>query len=280
MPTPHGRIGSPAFTLIELLVVIAIIAILAGMLLPALGKAKQKGQGIQCLNNLKQLQLGWYMYHEDFNGALVPNLGMAFSQNPRNTWVPGGLSFDINNLDNTNTLNLKNSLLFPYSGSVAVFKCPADRSTAVVRKVTYPRVRSLTMNSWLGRYLIEEGNREGQVFGEGDDRYGIRRRSTDLNTPAPSQTFVLIDEREDSINDGVFYVGMGRRGAQAFLVDLPASYHNRAGGLSFADGHAEIRRWQDPRTLPPIVRGTPGGGFACANNPDVAWLQNHATGLK
>ena len=210
-------------TLIELLVVIAIIAILAGMLLPALSKAKTKAHGIACVNNLKQLQLGWYMYQEDHNGWLAPNLGQAFNQSLRNTWVPDVLDFTPNNPDNTNTLKLRNSLLFSYVGSVHVFKCPADKSTAVIRSVTYPRVRSLTMNAWLGRYYVDERNRGGEVFFLGDENYRIRRKFQDINQPSPTETFVFIDEREDSINDGVFSVGMARRGAQAYWVDLPAS---------------------------------------------------------
>ena len=136
--------------------VIAIIAILAGMLLPTLAKAKTKAHGIACINHLKQLQLAWFMYANDYNDKLAPNLGQAFSQTTDNTWVRGVLSLDgerVNNPDNTNLFNLQRSLLFPYLQSVAVFKCPADRSIATFRGIRYPRVRSLTMNNWLGRYL-------------------------------------------------------------------------------------------------------------------------------
>jgi len=255
-----------------LLVVIAIVAVLAGMLLPALEKAKQKAHGIACLNHLKQLQLAWVMYAGDHNDKLVPNLGSYFDQTADNTWVMGRLSLGGNNSDNTNTLHLQQSLLYPYHGSVAVFKCPADRSTATILGVRYPRVRSLTMNNWLGRYL-PDGSLGTPPFTE-DYPYRINVKLSDLTVPPPARTFVFIDEREDSINDCVFYVSMGRRGSAALWRDLPASYHHRAAGLSFADGHAEIKRWQDPRTM------SGRSGVPSPNNQDVAWLQERATGRK
>ena len=258
------------------MVVIAIIAILAGMLLPALAKARQKAQGIACLNHLKQLQLAWFMYASDHNDRLAPNLGLAFPQTTDNTWVQGGLSLGPANPDNTNTLYLQRSLLFPYLKSLAVFKCPADRSTANFGGARCPRVRSLTMNNWLGRYL--PNGSLGQVIFPGDDAYRINVKLSHLTEPPPARTFVLIDEREDSINDCVFYVGMGRRGSAAYLIDLPAAYHNGAAGLSFADGHAEIKRWRDPRTTPPLDPNL--SPFPSPDNPDVAWLQERATGRK
>jgi prepilin-type N-terminal cleavage/methylation domain-containing protein/prepilin-type processing-associated H-X9-DG protein len=259
------------FTLTELLIVIAIIAFLAGMLLPALAKAKQKAQGIACLSHLKQLQLGWFMYASDHNDKLVPNLGEAFNQTTDNTWVRGVLSFDPDHTDNTNVLYLQASLLFPYLKSVAVFKCPADVSTAVFGRARYARVRSLSMNGWLGRYLPDGSL--GPVH-TGDEPYRINVKLSHLTEPPPARTFVFIDERENSINDCVFYVGMGQRGADAQWPDLPAVYHNGASGLSFADGHSEIKRWLDSRTK----NSAPGD--ASPNNQDVAWIQERATGRK
>jgi prepilin-type N-terminal cleavage/methylation domain-containing protein/prepilin-type processing-associated H-X9-DG protein len=269
------------FTLIELLVVIAIIAVLASLILPALAKAKQKAHGIVCLNHLKQLQLAWFMYAGDHSDKLAPNLGLNANQTTENTWVRGSLSVDsgLKNPDNTNTLNLQRSLFFPYLKSTAVFKCPADSSTATFGGVRYPRVRSLTMNNWMGRY-----SPDGSIFPTpwaGDDAYRVHVKLGDLSDPGPAQAFVFIDEREDSINDVAFCVGMGRRDAQAHIIDLPASYHNGAAGLSFADGHAEIKKWLDPRTKPPLRPNVAALlNFPSPNNRDVAWMQERATGKK
>jgi prepilin-type processing-associated H-X9-DG protein len=185
----------------------------------------------------------------------------------------------LNNPDNTNTLYLQKSLLFPYLGSVGVYKCPADRSTATLWGARYPRVRSLTMNNWLGRYL-PDGSLGPPPFAE-DDAYRINVKLSDLTDPPPVRTFVFIDEREGSINDCTFYVSMGLRDNDALWRDLPACYHNGAAGLSFADGHAEIKRWLDSRTMPPL---RPDQSFSSPlfspNNPDVAWLQDRSTGRK
>ena len=134
------------FTLIELLVVIAIIAILAGILLPALAKAKTKAQGISCMNNTKQLGLAWILYAGDYNDNLPRNPIVSDAD----AWVDGWIDFAPDDLDNTNTLKLKASKLGPYSsGAVGIYKCPADFYTARIAGKQYPRVRSIAMNGFI-----------------------------------------------------------------------------------------------------------------------------------
>jgi len=135
------------FTLIELLGVIAIIAILASLLLPVLAKSKLKAQGVQCMNHLRQLGFAWQMYAQDSNDRLVPN---ADAEPPERAWVAGLLDNQPNNPDNTNTTLIARALLFPYVQSVAVYKCPGDKSTARFARSQLPRVRSVSMNGWLG----------------------------------------------------------------------------------------------------------------------------------
>ncbi len=274
-----------AFTVVELLVVIAVIGILASLVVPSLFKAKAKAQGIQCLNNHRHLMLAWRMYNDDNRDQLLfasPSLNVGDTSKDPYTWVLGLMDFDSQNPSNWDVnKDITRSPLWPYCGkSAGIWKCPADRSTVQpsigrFKGKTMPRVRSMSMNLWVGGF----GGEDGGLSGGGV--WKIYLKAHEMVEPGPARTFVLLDMREDSIDIGNFATDM--RGwpdqpeATGFY-DLPGSYHNRAGGLSFADGHSETRRWVDFRTIPPLV----GGGLipdivASPGNKDVIWLQERCT---
>ncbi|MEK7707087.1 MAG: prepilin-type N-terminal cleavage/methylation domain-containing protein [Verrucomicrobiota bacterium] len=273
------------FTLIELLVVIAIISILAAMLLPVIEKGKQHAYRIYCMNSHRQLCLAWRMYSDDNNDILL----FASESGDRDklwtknyAWITG--TFDPRDPDRDDwdpNLTIKKSPMWPYCGNnLSVWKCPSDHSYVTDGNEQHPRVRSMSMNVYLGGWGGTYGNWDyylGSVYSD----FKIYKKQSDLADPGPSKLFVFLDMREDSIDMGNFstcMAGWPDQPNQFGFFDLPGSYHHLACGFSFADGHSEIHRWRDPRTMPPLVKnGTVNDSFASPNNQDIAWLQDHAT---
>jgi prepilin-type N-terminal cleavage/methylation domain-containing protein/prepilin-type processing-associated H-X9-DG protein len=223
------------FTLVELLVVIAIITILAGLVLPALAKAKGKSYRASCLNNIKELQISWTSYAQDHEGMLPESyFFQATGAVNSNAWVRGSVDdnpvfgqVDAGRLDSTNVNCLKQGSLWAYNTATGIYRCPSDRSTTA----GVPRVRSYSINSWMGGTSLP-----------GEDKYRVFRKETDIVNPSPAQAAVFIDEHEKSINEGWFVIDMvDSRG----FSDAPATRHDGTFTLSFADGHAEAWKLRD-----------------------------------
>jgi prepilin-type N-terminal cleavage/methylation domain-containing protein/prepilin-type processing-associated H-X9-DG protein len=267
----HKSLGG--FTLLELLVTVAVIVILASLLLPVLTRAREQGRRITCVSNLRQFGYSWLMYAADQRDLVPPNNGGFPFPVGQETWVHGFLSPYDNNRDNINTDYLATSLLSPYLGSTfSVWRCPSDKSVVQQDGTILPRVRSYAMNNMLNCFF--------DPYQYVNQPYKVIRSTRDMVSPAPCNTFIILDERQDSIEDSVFGVDMWN--GPASISEIPAAYHNSSGNLVFADGHVETHRWRDPRTEPPIAQvgyiAIPMGSGSA--NPDVVWLQTHATGRR
>lgn len=279
------------FTLIELLVVVAIIAMLAAMLLPALNKAKQKAQGFGCLNNHRQLMLAWRMYAEDSGDKLVyasdcpgcpsPPLARPYEEMDPYAWTRSHMDFDPQNAANWDiNFDMVHRPLWKYAPNPAIYKCPSDHSTINVNGEVKPRIRTMSMNLYVGGFNGTDG---GWPWAAAFNVYSRLAHLSSANSPGPANTFVFLDMREDCVNWGNFMTDMhgypNEPSLFRFNQDLPGMYHHGASGFSFADGHAEMKRWQDARTTPPLVRG---GIFLAYDllspgNKDIAWLQHRST---
>jgi prepilin-type processing-associated H-X9-DG protein len=276
--------------LIELLVVIAIIAILAAMILPVLQHAKEQSKGIQCMSNQRQMMIGWQMYaHENKDHIVLASayIGQNDSMN-QYAWTQQTEDYSPASYNWDPHVDIMVGPLYPYINSYMVYRCPSD--TSVVHSNTasgplLPRVRSISMNFFLGGF----GDEDAGIY----PGYPIYQKTTDLipvQSPGPAMTWVFIDERQDCINWGNYATDMAgdspsAPGEYAFDQDMPAFYHSGAAGLAFADGHAEIHKWLDPRTTPPLIPpnqlstspGVPLGpaanGLPVPNDQDVRWMQ-------
>lgn len=255
-----------AFSRIDLLVTGCVLMLLGGLLLPALSNTQLQGRAALCAGNLNRLQRAWTQFATDNDGALPRAAGGSVN------WVSGWLTMSASAVDNTNTLNLLDprlAQLGPYTADARLYRCPADPSRVAMGplvdgvRTMIPRVRS---------YAIASSMASDSIWVSSP--YSPFMRMHEIVSPAPAEAMVFVDEHPGSINDGHFAIRLPSTGT---IVDMPGSHHDRAGTISFADGHTELHAWQDPRTMP-VFRGTDIVlNVSSPGNPDLQWILDHAS---
>ncbi len=253
---PQTRRG---FTLVELLLVVTIVAVLAGLILPALAGFRTKAKAANCVLQMKAFGVALQLYADDWDDSIPPNrmgIGTPRSQ----TWVGGWVTG--RSPDGTNRTFLKDSLLSPYLPAISVWHCPGDRSRIYLDGKYYDRVRSVSMNYYMGANWTTPTR---QTY----------RKLNGIVRPAPSDAFVFTDERPETINDGAFVVDANfnvHHPIDWHLIDLPGNFHGAGTGMAFADGHSEMHVWSDQRTA------TASHPFqVMSSNQDLNWLDVHSS---
>lgn len=266
-----------AFTLVELLVVIAIIAILSALLLASLAQAREAGRRAVCINNLRQLHLGGALYTTDSGGFLPPNYESASDSDGNNfNWASGAMTYEtLKGLDPSIYRESTNyTMMVPggpgsigkYVSNYKTYRCPSDKSWIELGGRRYDRVRSYSLNTYIGHSPSQEGTVKN---------YLVFRIESSFVGLSPSELMEFIDQHEDSLNGPAFHTFIERPGNERW-GDLPASRHNNAAGISFADGSVNVHKWQDSRTIRKMERQI----FLWQPNPsnsDLQWLMVHAT---
>ncbi len=276
--TVRPRRATAGFTLIELLVVIAIIAILAALLLPALGRAKGKARQIACINNLKQLAIAGTLYAGDANDHVPPNgLGSPDVLNGQRLWVLGEEHYEFTSPPSPNpAFTNVNYLIDPqhaafaqYIPSVATYRCPEDRTTVELNGRAHPKVRTYALNSYLGWA-------EWVPPGYNSSRHWTFDKWSGMTEISPASLFSFIDVAPGNVCLPAFVVRMGAGGQ---FYHLPSIQHGGRGTMAFGDGRVETRRWIESRTLTEAtLPWNPNHWtFWDSHNRDLKWLQDHAT---